>query len=150
MGILMKNAGHILNNLPSMLEESFPRDFFDWVDSNVTTRRNAPAVNIQETENSLNLEVAAPGIKKEDFHVEYKNDRLSISAQSSSSTQEEQEAKYTRREFSYQRFERSFKLPEKWIDSDNIQAKYENGILHVTIPKRSANQSDNSKRIDVA
>lgn len=150
MGLLMKNAGHMLNRFPSIFEEAFPKDFFDWVDSNVSTRMNAPAVNIQETENSFNLEMAAPGVKKEDFNVEYKDDRLTISAESKSENEEKDDKNYTRREFSYARFERSFKLPEKWIDSDNIQAKYEDGILHVTIPKKSDEMSNNAKKIDVA
>jgi HSP20 family protein len=93
-----------------------------------------PAVNIKETPAGFHLEVAAPGLKKEDFKLQVDNKMLTISAKVETSS-EEKEENYSRKEFSYSAFERSFKLPET-IAIEGIAAKYENGVLFVELPKR--------------
>ena len=97
------------------------------------TLANSPAVNVLETNDSYQLEVAAPGLNKKDFHVSVDNGLLTISAKRESQHEESQD-NYTRREFSYSTFERTFTLPEG-VKQDEINANYQNGILHVTLPK---------------
>lgn len=151
MGFIMKNAGHLLNTIPTMVEENFPKDFKEWMDSNVVSKWNAPSVNILEKKDAYILEVAAPGFRKEDFNISYKNEHLVISAERRTSEEEvtEDKGKYTRREFSYGRFERTFKLPEKWIEKDKIQAKYQDGILNITVSKKAEGDSENEHKIVV-
>ncbi len=116
------------------------RDFFD-VESMFPGRWKAvsanafPAVNISETDKEFNVEVAVPGYKKEDFKVNVDDDILTISAESKSETAEEGDGKqYSRREYSFNAFTRSFRLPENAKD-DAISASYKEGILSLTIPK---------------
>ena len=92
-----------------------------------------PAVNISENKTAFKLNVAAPGFKKEDFKLEVQNGYLVISAETKEE-KEDKDEKYTRQEYSYNSFSRSFSLPEE-IKEDNISAQYEDGLLKVTIPK---------------
>ena len=92
-----------------------------------------PAVNIKENDKNFEIEVAAPGYKKEDFKVDIVNGMLTISAENKNE-QEEKKENYTRQEFSYSSFTRSFTLPETVKDED-VKAKYENGLLHLTLQK---------------
>jgi HSP20 family protein len=92
-----------------------------------------PAVNISEDANSFKIELAAPGINKEDFKINLEKDVLSISTEKKVENKEETK-QYSRREFSYHSFKRSFTLPEN-VDKENISAQYVNGILHLTIAK---------------
>jgi len=99
--------------------------------------KQAIPVNIKETEKEYVLEVVAPGMKKEDFKVELNNNMLTISSEKRDEQEENNnEGRFNRREFSYQSFQRSFQLAKDVVDADNIQAKYENGLLHLLIPKR--------------
>ena len=92
-----------------------------------------PAVNIKETDITFEIEVAAPGYKKEDFKVDIDNGMLTISAENKNESEESKE-NYTRREFSYSSFSRSFSLPET-VKEEDVKAKYENGLLHMTLKK---------------
>ena len=106
-----------------------------------------PAVNVTETGKEFKLEVAAPGFKKEDFKLEVKNGYLNIEGE----TKEEKEKKeehYTRREFRFNSFTRSFALPEN-VKANDIQAKYSDGILFVTLPKMKEDQEKLAKTISV-
>jgi HSP20 family protein len=94
---------------------------------------NRPEVNIKETDGGFELEVAAPGLSKEDFKLEIEGQILSISA-NKQVTNEDEQLVYKRREFSYASFRRSFELPKN-IDADGISAAYEQGILRVHLPK---------------
>jgi HSP20 family protein len=93
-----------------------------------------PPVNIHEDEQSYTLSMAAPGYEKTDFNVEMNDNILTISAEKKAE-QKEETSKTIRREFSYKSFKRSFTIDEK-IDKDNIQAKYENGVLTLQLPKK--------------
>ncbi|MFN4284376.1 MAG: Hsp20/alpha crystallin family protein [Lacibacter sp.] len=97
-----------------------------------------PAVNIYETNDGFHLELMAPGRNKEDFQVNVENDLLTIRYEKKQS-ETMNDYKVVRREFSFQPFQRSFTLDEK-IDSSNIQAKYENGLLKLYLPKREEQQ----------
>jgi HSP20 family protein len=94
--------------------------------------KNVPAVNILETDNEYMLQVAAPGLRKEDFELHVEQKRLSISAHAN---EPQNEGKYARREFGYHSFKRVFALPD-FVNLDDIQASYEEGILKISIPKR--------------
>ncbi len=91
-------------------------------------------VNIRETESVYTLEVVAPGMDKGDFKVNVDNNILTISAEKKAESNKENE-RMVRREYSYKSFARTFTLDET-INADQIQAKYENGILHIELPKK--------------
>ncbi|TAF64495.1 MAG: Hsp20/alpha crystallin family protein [Cytophagales bacterium] len=93
-----------------------------------------PAVNILEQEDAFKVEIMAAGWKKENFKIEVENRTLKISAEKQSQS-EEQKGKYTHREFNVNAFRRSFSLPST-VDSDKIEAQYQEGILVLTLPKR--------------
>ena len=94
-----------------------------------------PSVNIRETNDNYEVEVAAPGMDKKDFKITLDGNLLTISSFKQQSS-EETEDRYTRREFSYQSFQRSFQLPKDVVDQDKISARYENGLLNLSIPKK--------------
>ena len=96
-------------------------------------RGDIPAVNIKEDEKQYVLEMAAPGLKKEDFKISLDNDILTISREVEEKKEEKNE-NYTRREFWFSNFSRSFTLPEN-IDLEKIKADYRSGILKITLPK---------------
>jgi HSP20 family protein len=93
-----------------------------------------PAANIIENEKSFNIEIAAPGMKKEDFKLKLENNVLTISSEKESENSEET-TNYTRKEFMYGSFSRSFTLP-KIVETENIKASYDDGILKIEIPKK--------------
>lgn len=102
--------------------------------SNNNSSLNFPAVNIFETNDDYELEFNVPGRKKEDFKITVDKSILSVSFEKKEE-QKEENKKFIKKEFSAQSFKRSFTLDEK-INADDINAKYENGILHLTLPKK--------------
>jgi len=94
---------------------------------------NRPAVNIVETEQAFRIELAAPGLNKEDFNIKLEKDTLSISAKKETTTVEGEKVKV--REFAYSSFQRNFNLP-KTVNAEAIEARYENGVLFLTLPKK--------------
>lgn len=117
---------------PSIWQE-FDRTFgTPWTDK--THSSNTPAVNVKEGDASFTVEVAAPGFEKGDFNIELNDNLLKISSEKEFKTEDENE-KFTRKEFSYSHFERSFFLPDN-VNEEEISAKYEAGILNIEIPKK--------------
>ncbi len=106
-----------------------------------------PAVNVTENKKEYKLEVAAPGFNKADFNLEVKNGYLTIKGETKAE-EEKKEEEYTRREFRFSSFTRSFALPENVKESD-IQAKYNDGILLVTLPKMKEEKTEVTKKISV-
>lgn len=101
-----------------------------------------PATNMHETEDSYELEVATPGLNKEDLNISLKNNVLTLFSESKTEVENKSEEKnYSRREFSFQSFKRSFTLPEN-ADSEKIEAHYDNGVLHLSVPKKATTQQD--------
>ncbi|MFT4095198.1 MAG: Hsp20/alpha crystallin family protein [Niabella sp.] len=134
---LVKRNGNLLNPLPALFDDFFNRDLLNWGSSNFSdTNTTIPAVNIKETAESYDVEVAAPGMTKKDFKVELDGNELTISSEKTSESEEKEGARYARKEFSYQSFQRTFTLQKEVVDIDKIQAKYENGLLHLVIPKK--------------
>lgn len=95
---------------------------------------SSPSVNIQDNEKDFVIEVAAPGVKKDEFNIKVENNVLSISREVNEEKEEKNDT-YTRKEFSYQSFSRSFTLP-KIVNVDDIKADYNEGILLITLPKK--------------
>ncbi|HMB63507.1 MAG TPA: Hsp20/alpha crystallin family protein [Eudoraea sp.] len=116
---------------PSLMNEIFKPDWFGGMEN---YGGNVPAVNIKENERDYELELAVPGMNKNDFNVEVDNHVMTISAEARSEDNVTEE-NYTRREFSYSSFKRSFTLPET-INEDKITASYKDGVLKFTLPKR--------------
>ncbi|MCB0525030.1 MAG: Hsp20/alpha crystallin family protein [Saprospiraceae bacterium] len=121
-------------------ENNFFPSFSNWMDDFFPDNgyksfngMSVPAVNILETKKDFKLKIAAPGFKKNDFKLEVQHGLLTISGEMKME-KEEKEERYTRQEFSYSTFRRSFTLPEN-IKADKIGANYEDGLLTVTLPK---------------
>ena len=112
----------------------------------VKTGTATPSVNVAENAGEYRLEVAAPGLTKEDFKVNIEDNTLTISAEKKVENETKEGEKYLRREFGYTAFQRSFTLPET-IDIANIKATYENGVLHLSLPKVEVKKA--SKTIDI-
>ncbi|MBH1959188.1 MAG: Hsp20/alpha crystallin family protein [Flavobacteriia bacterium] len=107
-----------------------------------------PSVNVKELDNGFEIHVAAPGIKKEDFKINLERNVLTISSESKTENEERDEkGAFTRREFNYNSFSRSFTLPEA-VESEKIEAAYEDGILKITVPKKEVTMQ-NVKMIEV-
>ena len=123
-------------------------DFFgnEWI---AKTSASAPALNIVETENEYIVEMAAPGVTKEDFCVTVdKHDQLIVTVESRNHEEHEKKGKFLRREFSYSQFQQTLILPEN-VNKDEIQASQCNGVLTITIPKTHATTATEPKRIEV-
>jgi len=132
---------------PSMLDRFWDNELMDRASSNYSsTNTSLPAVNIKETDDDFMIEVAAPGMKKEDFSINYDNGRLIISSEK----HEEATENYSRREFSYQSFCRSFEVADNIIDNQKIKAKYAEGILYITLPKREEIKPKPAKQIAIS
>jgi HSP20 family protein len=147
----VKRNGNLLNSLPGLFDDFFAKDLFDWNNANFSMQGTSlPAVNVKETAENFEVEMAAPGMKKEDFKVELNNNVLTISSERQNEHEEKEGEKYTRKEFSYQSFQRSFTLAKEAVDADNIQAKYDNGVLRLTIPKREEVKQKPSRLINIS
>jgi len=144
------NRNHVrFNEFPTFFDDVLTREFFH--NGKRSGFNTMPSVNIKETENSFELELAAPGLEKKNFKLELKEDKLTISSVHESTNEEKNEAdSYSRREFNYHAFSRSFVLPEKLIDKDTITASYENGILKVTVPKKEKTTTNQNREIQIS
>ena len=136
----------------SMLFDDFLNaDLFNWNNSNYSnTNTTIPAVNIKETAENYEVEVAAPGMTKNDFKVELDGNMLTISSERINQKEESDNERYTRKEFSYQSFQRNFTLQKNVVDTDKIQAKYENGLLRLLIPKKEEAKQKPPRQIQIA
>lgn len=118
---------------------SFNTFFKDWFDDSyfdkVAVGTSIPAVNIKDNEKDFTVSIAAPGLKKEDFKIALNHNVLTISSEQKSEKEEKEEGKFTRREYSYSSFSRSFTIPDT-VETDQIDAKYENGELKILLPKK--------------
>jgi HSP20 family protein len=139
-GLIMTIArlsDNMFPSFPSLMNRFFEGDMMDWSNSNFAdTNSTLPAVNIRETEDEFLIEMAAPGMTKANFKINYENERLTISSEMKENKKEKKDSKFTRREFSYSSFQRSFTIPGTVVDGENIQASYKEGILCVSLPKR--------------
>lgn len=124
---------------PSVLEDII-RPWNEWLDEKWPFSTHLPAVNVKETNDTYEIIMAAPGLEKNDFKIDVNGSLLTISAEKDEKREEKDES-YSRREYSYKSFSRSFSLPED-IHKDKIDANYQNGELRLTLPKK-----DEAKKI---
>jgi HSP20 family protein len=140
-----KNGPTHFNNFVDDFSKNFPSIFRD--DVATPGYRTFIPVNVLEKETGYQLEVIAPGFDKTDFKVSIDKDRLSVSAEKKREN-EEKKAKVLKREYQFQGFSRSFTISEN-IDSERIEAKYENGVLTLNLPRREEVKPQ-VKTIDIA
>ncbi|MCB0517702.1 MAG: Hsp20/alpha crystallin family protein [Lewinellaceae bacterium] len=147
---LTKWNSSLLPTLPRLFDDFFTRDLMDWNNGHFSsTNTTLPSVNIKETHDSFLVEMAAPGMTKKDFRIELDNEILKISSEKQSEHNLAEGERYTRREFSYQSFERSFHLPKSVVDVGKIKAKYEDGLLRIAIPKREEAKAQPPRQIAI-
>lgn len=137
------------NTFPALVDRFFQGDPFFNGESNLFDRSSLPAVNIRELDNAFEVALIAPGRKREDFKVQLHEQLLSISAEAKTEKAEKDAAgKYSRREFSIEKFERSFTLPEH-VAADEIKASYEAGVLTIHIPKLEVAKNKQPRLIEI-
>ncbi len=144
MSLIKRNEWPLLGN------GSWLSDFFDtekFFDSDLLRNRALPAVNVKESEKNYEIDVVAPGRSKKDFNISAENGVLTISSETKEE-KEEKEKDYTRKEFSYSSFSRSFALPEN-ANEEDIKANYADGILKLEVAKKVISQPKVKKAIEV-
>lgn len=145
MAIVKWNPNRLMG---SFFDDFFRTEFPEWSRRNFAAENaTLPAINVKETDNDFQLEVAAPGMSKKDFNLELDKNVLTISAQKEFSN-EEKDNGYTRKEFSYSSFQRAFTLPNT-VMGEKISAKYVDGILNITIPKKPEAKPKPAKKIAI-
>ncbi|MDQ0782352.1 Hsp20/alpha crystallin family protein [Chryseobacterium sp. W4I1] len=150
MNNLMKR--NMSNNLglSNIFDDFFNRELFNWGNNHYSsTSTTVPSVNIKENADVFEVQVAAPGMDKSDFEIKLDGNMLTISSLKQDS-RESKDDNFTRREFSYQSFQRSFELPKDVVDQDNINAKYENGLLTLSIPKKENAKQKPPRMIEIS
>lgn len=146
---LVRRMNNVIPSFPSVVNTLFNDGLMDWNSLNFSnTDSTIPAVNVKEDDDKYLIEVAAPGMKKDDFNVKLENNMLTISSERKEEKDESKEG-YTRKEFSFQSFQRSFSLPEGHVLTDKILAKYIDGILHIELPKRDEVKPQPAKTIKI-
>lgn len=135
----------LINNF---FDDFITKDLFDWTDRNFAALgSNLPSVNLKETDSKIEVELAAPGMKREDFKVEIDHNVLMISSEKEEEKEEKKE-NYIRKEFNYHTFSRTFTLPET-INENKVEANYKDGILHVVIAKKEGAMKKTVKTIPI-
>ncbi|NAW51179.1 Hsp20 family protein [Elizabethkingia argentiflava] len=148
MSILKKNNDSLLPINPrALFDDFFSRELFNWGNHNFSsTLSTVPSANIKENPENFEVEVAAPGMEKKDFQITLEGNLLTITSSRKNETEENKD-NYTRREFSYQSFQRSFELAKDVVDEEHIQAKYDQGVLKISIPKTEKAKQQSSPRM---
>jgi HSP20 family protein len=147
----MTQLQRITNDLmpfPSLFTNMLDVDRFFGNDPFFSRAERLPATNIKDKNDLYEIEVAAPGMKKEDFKINIDNEILTISAEHEEEKKEEKD-NYTRREFSYNSFSRSFNVPTG-VNTDKIDAQYKDGVLVLRLPKKQEALVSNKKEIKVS
>ena len=146
----MKRSQNWNPAFPSFFDKFFEGNLMDWNNSNFSsTDTTLPAVNVKENNDAFIIEVAAPGMTKDNFEINYDNGRLTIGSELKNEKKDEGE-NYSRREFSYQSFQRSFTVPENIVSGEKISANYKDGILSINLPKREEVKPKPSREIKIS
>ncbi len=135
---------------PSFMNGSLLSDFFDndrFFDADWLRKQSVPAVNVKETEKDFEIDMAAPGLTKKDFEISVDHGVLTISSEKKEE-KEEMDKTYTRKEYSYSSFSRSFTLPEN-VNEEDVKAYYEDGVLKLHIAKKAMGTTKPKKAIEV-
>ena len=130
---------------PSFIDKFFEGNLLDMVGETSTL----PAINILNNDDDFVIEVAAPGMSKEDFNITYDNGELTITSERKNENTEKDD-RYTRREFNYMAFRRSFNFSEKLVEGDKIEASYVEGILNIKLPKREEIKPKPARAISIS
>lgn len=147
MSLVKRDVGYA-PTISNFFDDFFTRDLFNWPSSSATGT-SIPKVNIYETDAEFHVEMAAPGMSKDDFKVELDNNMLTISSQKESENVQDDKKNYQRREYSFQSFVRSFHLPDS-AEAEKINAKYADGILQLIIPKKEEAKRKPVKTIKIS
>ncbi|HEV7351309.1 Hsp20/alpha crystallin family protein [Telluribacter sp.] len=131
---------------PALLDSFFGKDALNEVFA-PAVHGSVPAANVVEHTEGYRIELAAPGMQKTDFKLNLNHNRLTISAQKEQNEEQTRE-KYTRREFKYASFQRTFTLPAT-IDSERIEASYTDGVLSIELPKREEAKVKPARQIEI-
>lgn len=142
------NSNTKLPNLSNWLDDIFNKDLPSVVTANFNSGMTIPKVNIKETTDDFILEMAVPGLKKSDFQIDIESQILSISTNVKEEN-EHKEENYTRREFGYASFKRTFTLPES-VNDEKINAHYKDGILSILLPKKEEAKQKPSRSIKIS
>lgn len=129
----------------NFVDQFFNRNIANFIGADAAITN--PSVNVIETKEAFRVEVAAPGLEKQDFKLHLEKDILTISAQKEHK-EEVKEERFTRREFNFSAFKRSFTLPEH-VDVNGINAAYNNGVLSINLPKKEEVINNASRAIEV-
>ncbi|MEP7107811.1 MAG: Hsp20/alpha crystallin family protein [Ferruginibacter sp.] len=148
---IIKRNGNPLPGFPGFFNDFITKDLWNWgLDNSSHTGTTIPAVNIRENNENFLVEMAAPGMTKNDFKVELNGNTLVITSEKNFEEETKEEERYSRKEFSYQSFSRVFTLPKEVVDSDNIEAKYQNGLLQLVIPKKEEAKQKGPRLIQIS
>jgi HSP20 family protein len=137
----------VTERMPTVFDDFF-KPWNEWFDGGLRGRiLNIPAVNIIEQKDDFKVSLAVPGMKKEDFKIDIDGNMLTISCEKEES-KEEKDKKFTRKEYNYSSFSRSFTLPDE-INREKIEAKYEDGVLNISLPRKEEAKKLTAKHIAV-
>ena len=134
-------------NLPDLFDEFFNSNLLpNFVEEGAW--KSTPAINIFENNEKFEIEVAAPGLEKDDFKIDLKNDHLVVYSEKKDKKEEKEKGKVVRSEFKYSSFQRSFALPKE-VDVTNIKASHKNGVLTIELPKKTEYKENWSRQIEI-
>ncbi len=142
-----KNHGMVTRTIGGLMEEMLNGGWNNIHNHEAKDRMNVP-VNIRENDTAYELQVIAPGLKKDEFKINLEKNVLTISFEQKEENKEQRDGKVLRNEYSFRSFKRSFTLNEK-IETSGINAKYTDGVLEVTLPKKE-NTAPETQEISVA
>ena len=134
---LVKRNSTSFPTVPRLFDDFFTENLFNWGTNNFATAGSSlPQVNILETKDAFEVEMAAPGMDKKDFQIELDNEILKISVEKEVENNFEEDVRFVRREYNFKSFQRTFHLSKKVVDEAKIEAKYKDGVLQILIPKK--------------
>lgn len=135
------------NNYPVF--QNWLEDYFGTIDDSIyTNKKTVPAVNIAENDEQFKIYFAVPGLSKSDFSINLENDVLTVKSEKEQE-RESTSTNFTRKEFNFSSFQRSFTLPES-ADGESIKAEYKDGVLQIEIPKKEEAKVKPAREIEVA
>jgi HSP20 family protein len=135
------------NNFSPTIMDDFFKPWNSWAESGFEKRFSVPSVNITENKDDYKIAIAAPGLDKHDFKIDIGGNLLTVSAEKEEK-KDEKEKTFTRREYNYSSFSRTFTLPDG-VNADKIDATYENGELRLSLPKKEEAKKAATKSITI-
>lgn len=147
---LVKRTNELYPRIPSFFDDFLGGNLSDWFTTNVAKNEGSvPAVNLMETDTDYLIEMAAPGMDKKDFSINIEEGVLVIRSEKKEAFEEKEDNGYFRKEFNYQSFQRSFRMPENDINLEKIEAMYKDGILKVKLPKIKKKTDKKTRQIKI-